>query len=197
MRRIGWFILLLFAVLSFSTAAHASSVTGSIAFGGFGNFNVRDNSGPLVDDWSTGTGVQFSSPPNAIVTNSKSGTFAIVPLKTDVSFLDFNTSSTNSKLWSFTDSTYDYEFVLSSASRVSSSVNSIVFTGTGDFYIFQKGTAIPGYDKTPGTFDFTANKTSGAVSFSASSAAVPIPGSVLLLGSGLLGLFGLRRKLTN
>jgi hypothetical protein len=53
-----------------------------------------------------------------------------------------------------------------------------------------------GFQDTPGTFVFSANQTAQKFSYSASNAAgiVPEPGSMVLLGSGLLGLVGLNRR---
>ena len=55
---------------------------------------------------------------------------------------------------------------------------------------------IPNFDATNGIYIFTINSLGGTFSYSASNTMVPEPLTLILLGSGLLGLFGLRRKLS-
>jgi hypothetical protein len=67
------------------------------------------------------------------------------------------------------------------------SANLLTLTGTGLFHLV-------GYADTPGSFYFSANEAGGTFSYSASEAAVPEPGSMMLLGTGLFGLAGVIRR---
>lgn len=66
---------------------------------------------------------------------------------------------------------------------------SLVLSGSGTLHM-------DGFQDTPGTFVFSANQAAQTFSYSASNAAgiVPEPGSMVLLGSGLIGLAGAVRR---
>jgi hypothetical protein len=82
-------------------------------------------------------------------------------------------------------------FDLSTLNILFQSDAALVLAGTGVFHV-------AGFDATPGTFTFSVTHTGDAFSFSAtdSAAAVPEPGSMMLLGTGLAGLAAsVRRRL--
>jgi hypothetical protein len=83
-----------------------------------------------------------------------------------------------------TDLADGLSFVLESYNIVIETANKWEITGTGVF-------SLTGYADTPSNFIFDTNDTAGGsaeVSFTATAAATPEPTSLLLLGSGLLGL---------
>lgn len=95
-------------------------------------------------------------------------------------------------LWWFTDGSLDYSFVMNSVTIVSQSVNELTLFGLGTLYI-------TGYDPTPGVWEFSASCWSpdciGRFKFTTETS-VPEPGTLALLGLGLLGLGLARRRKT-
>jgi PEP-CTERM motif len=82
-----------------------------------------------------------------------------------------------------------FSFDLTSVTVGLQNANELDLVGSGLFHL-------AGFAATPGMFYFTGNQAGDTFSFSASEATVPEPGSMLLLGTGLIGLAGLVRRRT-
>ena len=160
--------------------AEAVLITGDITFGGtlLSTLNL-----------GTTTSVDFN-PQTAFVTSVTPGS----PLDTTIdagnlaTFNDFqfNPFVANNPLWT----AGGFSFNLASVTINSQDARSLVLLGQGTM------TGPAGFDDTPYDWSFSADRTHNTVAFSATNATSPVPepGSLLLLGSGLIGLVWLRRK---
>lgn len=182
-------------LLSVTMQVAAVPITGGIGMGG--NFIAVDSNWNATST-AAATGIDFN--PNLFIVNSKTGSF----------------SSITSAIGSITDFQFDPVLGINDGSNGITAVSSIVdfwtidgfsfeltsvtkgFTNNPDKFLILDGIGIMsgnGFDSTAGSWSFTGDNSGSTFSWSAgSSASVPEPGMLALLGIGLAG-FAASRKL--
>ena len=169
-------------LLSGSSALQATEISGSLPFAAFG---VTQNNTNLS------TSTMFTSA-DELTSNSGTGDFSIVPIGTMFSgfTLDLTTISSGGG-FTFSNSTYG-SYAATSGSIVMQSQRflNVELLGT-----FTPGPAFNGLGPAPADVDlsFTQRGTSVSGSFTMSTT-VPEPGTMALLGSGLLTLAAVVRR---
>jgi hypothetical protein len=173
-------------------AAQANEISGSI---GFGSLGVNLTGGT---DLASASSFSLNSP----FITTETGVYSGVPILTPVTFNGFQFNppvSSVTPLWTFSvgtgPATIDYSF---DATSVTSSFNSSL----DEWDIGGSGIAmVTGYTATPGTWNVNLSQSGASVVFDSSAAvspSVPDGGStLLLLGSGLVCMAGVARKLNS
>lgn len=188
------------------SAASAAQITGDLNFLG-GSVTVRNGSGAAVTNLSNGTRLDFSSffGNTNLVSFSGSGDigaafpqfiFGVSGTGTirDLTYSPFSGPVNNffriEDIGGSDELRFDLNSVVSSV--VQNSIGqSLTINGTGTLHL-------TGFDATPGTWSFTTQVVNGQaarnLTWSANTAAVPVPGVLALMGMGLLGAALSRRR---
>ena len=183
-------------LLALTPNAHAASITGDLAMIGFDSFTSTapytisfDNPAFLspVAGANTGTFAPLAGAPVTMAPGLPNG-FA-VPFSTGFNVISpspFDLFSVGGFSFYLTDYTATFNY------GGTGCTNATCLAISGDGYFTGNG-----YVNSPATFTLTTQETDGQTSttFSASAiAATPEPESLLMVGSGLLGLAGLARR---